>query len=148
MNYSLSGKRLDIQLRGKVLPGYETSWEKVLISIEDVTDREEARRQHAASQRYAEGLFEHSPVSLWVEDFSKIKKLLDGLRNRPERPAELPGGGVAASTCADATGAGLSRPDAGFLVRFAALAAGVRADLAACEAREAAIRGRVTEAQR
>ncbi|MBN9138845.1 MAG: histidine kinase, partial [Phyllobacterium sp.] len=67
VNYSLSGKRLDIQLRGKVLPGYETSWEKVLISIEDVTDREEARRQHAASQRYAEGLFEHSPVSLWVE---------------------------------------------------------------------------------
>ena len=73
---------------------------------------------------------------------------LDGLRNRPERPAELPGGGVAASACADATGAGLSRPDAGFLVRFAALAAATRGELAACEARETAIRGRVTEAQK
>ncbi|MBA8902069.1 sensor domain-containing diguanylate cyclase [Phyllobacterium sp. P30BS-XVII] len=82
VNYTLSGKRLDIQLRGKILPGYEASWEKVLISIEDVTDREDARRQHAASQQYAEGLFEHSPVSLWVEDFSKIRKLLNGLRER------------------------------------------------------------------
>ncbi len=73
---------------------------------------------------------------------------LDRLRNRPERPAEMPGGGATASACADATGAGLSRPDAGFLVRFAALAAATRGELAACEAREAAIRGRVTEAQK
>ncbi|HQV14851.1 MAG TPA: YchJ family metal-binding protein [Denitromonas sp.] len=31
-----------------------------------MTEREEARR-------YAEGVFEHSPVTLWVEDFSGIK---------------------------------------------------------------------------
>ncbi|QND54925.1 sensor domain-containing diguanylate cyclase (plasmid) [Phyllobacterium sp. 628] len=82
VNYTLTGKRLDIQLRGTILPGYESSWEKVLISIEDVTEREDARRQQAESRRYAEGLFEHSPVSLWVEDFSKIKLLLDGLKDR------------------------------------------------------------------
>lgn len=82
VNYTLSGGRLDIQLRGAVLPGYEQTWERVLLSIEDVTDREDARRQQVASKQYAEGLFEHSPVSLWVEDFSRIKKLLDEVRER------------------------------------------------------------------
>ena len=82
VNYTLSGRRLDIQLRGTVLPGYENSWERVLISIEDVTEREDARREQVESKRYAEGLFEHSPVSLWVEDFSRIKRLLDEVRER------------------------------------------------------------------
>jgi diguanylate cyclase (GGDEF)-like protein len=82
VNYTLSGRRLDIQLRGTILPGYENSWERVLISIEDVTEREDARREQVESKRYAEGLFEHSPVSLWVEDFSRIKRLLDEVRER------------------------------------------------------------------
>lgn len=82
VNYTLSGGRLDIQLRGAILPGYEQTWERVLLSIEDVTAREDARRQQVASKQYAEGLFEHSPVSLWVEDFSRIKKLLDEVRDR------------------------------------------------------------------
>jgi diguanylate cyclase (GGDEF)-like protein len=82
VNYSLSGKRLDIQLKGSILPGYEQSWERVLIAIEDVTARETARRDLSISETYARGLFEHSPVSLWVEDFSAIKRLLDEMRER------------------------------------------------------------------
>jgi len=80
VNYSLSGRRIDIQMTGRVLPGYEQSLERVLVAIEDVTERETARREQAASEQYARGLFEHSPVSLWVEDFSAIKKLLDEIR--------------------------------------------------------------------
>ena len=82
VNYSLSGRRIDIQMTGRVLPEFEESWERVLIAIEDVTERETARRRQAASERYARGLFEHSPVSLWVEDFSSIKRLLDEIRDR------------------------------------------------------------------
>ncbi len=82
VNYSLTGRRIDIQMTGRVLPGYEKSLERVLIAIEDVTEREAARRKHAASENYAHGLFEHSPVSLWVEDFSAIKRLLDEIRAR------------------------------------------------------------------
>lgn len=82
VNYSLTGRRIDIQMTGRVLPGYEKSLERVLIAIEDVTEREVARRKHAASENYAHGLFEHSPVSLWVEDFSAIKRLLDEIRAR------------------------------------------------------------------
>lgn len=82
VNYSLSGRRIDIQMTGRVLPGHEESLDRVLIAIEDVTARETARRDAAASENYARGLFEHSPVSLWVEDFSSIKRLLDELRER------------------------------------------------------------------
>ena len=82
VNYSLAGRRIDIQMTGRVLPAHEDDWSRVLVAIEDVTDRETARRAHADSARYAQGLFEHSPVSLWVEDFSRIKLLLDEVREQ------------------------------------------------------------------
>ena len=82
VNYTLSGKRLDIQLRGSVLPGYEDTLGKVLLTIEDVTAREEARRNEQDSRQYAEGIFRHSPVSLWVEDFSRIRTMLEEIRDR------------------------------------------------------------------
>lgn len=82
VNYSLSGQRLDIQLRGAVIPGYEDTLERILITTEDVTEREEARRLEQSNRRYAEGMFEHSPVSLWVEDFSHIKRLIEDIKSR------------------------------------------------------------------
>jgi len=82
VNYTLSGRRLDIALKGSIVPGYEDSWQRVLIAIDDVTEREEARRRLAVSEAYARGLFAHSPVSLWVEDFSAVKRLIDDVRNR------------------------------------------------------------------
>ena len=82
VNYTLSGGRLDIQLKGAILPGHEGAWDRVLVAIEDVTERETARRQLSRSEEYARGLFEHSPVSLWVEDFSAVKELLDEVRRQ------------------------------------------------------------------
>jgi diguanylate cyclase (GGDEF)-like protein len=82
VNYTLSGHRLDIQLRGSVMPGHEATLDRVLLTTEDVTDREQARRAERQNRQYAEGIFEHSPVSLWVEDFSSIKVLLDEVKDR------------------------------------------------------------------
>jgi diguanylate cyclase (GGDEF)-like protein len=80
VNYTLTGKRLDILLDGRVLPGHERTWARVLVAIEDVTEIARANRNVARSERYARGLFEHSPVSLWVEDFSAVKARLDEVR--------------------------------------------------------------------
>jgi GGDEF domain-containing protein/PAS domain-containing protein len=82
VNYTLSGRRVEIDLKGTVLPGHEHDWSRVLVALEDVTARESARRALALSEQYARGLFEHSPVSLWVEDFSSIKRLMDEIRCR------------------------------------------------------------------
>ncbi|MEF2074127.1 GGDEF domain-containing protein [Consotaella aegiceratis] len=79
-NYTLSGRRLDVQLKGRILPGHADDWSRVLVSTEDVTSRETARRNLVISEQFARGLFQHSPVSLWVEDFSAVKELMDGAR--------------------------------------------------------------------
>jgi diguanylate cyclase (GGDEF)-like protein len=81
-NYTLSGRRLDIQLRGSVLPGFEDTLGRILVTTEDVTDREQARRAEQENRRQAEGVFEYSPVSLWIEDFSRIRELLEDVRDR------------------------------------------------------------------
>lgn len=58
---------------------------------------------------------------------------LDGLRKRAERrPAPTGETSSTTATCAGATGAELSRPDAGFLIGEAARADRQRAALAAC----------------
>ncbi|WP_377297198.1 diguanylate cyclase domain-containing protein [Rhizobium sp. SGZ-381] len=80
VNYTLSGRRLDIQLRGAVLPGHEQTLDRLLLTTEDVTEREDARRRELSNRQYAEGIFEHSPVSLWVEDFSRIRTMLEDVR--------------------------------------------------------------------
>lgn len=80
VNYALDGRRLDVQIRARVLPGYEQDWGRVLISLEDITAQVQGALQLRRSERYARDLFEHSPVSLWVEDFSAVKALLDGVR--------------------------------------------------------------------
>src|SRR5580692_10267416 len=82
VNYTLTGERLDIQLNGRMVPGHEKSWDRVMIAIEDVTEREGARRRLVDSENYAFGLFAHSPVSLWVEDFSAVKRLIADVRMR------------------------------------------------------------------
>ncbi len=82
VNYTLSGKRLDIQLRGSILPGYEQSFERLLITIttEDVTSYQNARRLEEKNRRLAEARFVYSPASLWVEDFSRVKVRIDQLK--------------------------------------------------------------------
>jgi diguanylate cyclase (GGDEF)-like protein len=82
VNYSLNGDRLDILVNGTVLPGHEADWSRVLVAIEDITQRTRAERALATAERYSRGLFENSPVSLWVEDFSAIKRLIDDVRER------------------------------------------------------------------
>jgi diguanylate cyclase (GGDEF)-like protein len=73
INYTLSGEPLDVILHWRILPEYEQNWDRVLVTIEDIT----ARRQ--AEQRL-HNLFEASPISLWEEDYSSIKQYFDSLR--------------------------------------------------------------------
>lgn len=80
VNYTLSGRRLDVEITGTVLPGHEDSFSRVLVAVQDVTEREQARAKLLDSEGYARGLFEYSPVSLWVEDFSAIRHLLAEVR--------------------------------------------------------------------
>ena len=47
----------------------------------DITDRVRAEESLRESEARHRGLFDNSPISLWEEDFSKVKELLDDLRS-------------------------------------------------------------------
>lgn len=53
-----------------------------MVLLEDITQATQAQHQLAFSEQYARHLFDYSPVSLWVEDFSGVKRLLDEARAR------------------------------------------------------------------
>lgn len=50
----------------------------------EILDAERTRTQMALkeSKEWYQNLFENSPISLWVEDFSAVKEYLDGLRGK------------------------------------------------------------------
>ncbi len=80
VNYTLSGRPLDIRLHWAILPGAEATYARALVSIEDITAQKRAERALAASEARFRGLFEHAPISLWEEDYTLLKRVLDGLR--------------------------------------------------------------------
>ncbi|RYF79051.1 MAG: GGDEF domain-containing protein [Comamonadaceae bacterium] len=82
VNYALDGRRIEAHIHVRVLQGHEARWDRVLISLEDVTETVVARQQLAASERHARNLFDYSPVSLWVEDFSGVKQMLEEARHQ------------------------------------------------------------------
>ncbi|MGE4482576.1 sensor domain-containing diguanylate cyclase [Acidocella sp.] len=82
MNYRLDGTRIDIRVNGSIQPDEQDSWSRVIVAIEDVSAQEDARRALLASEAEARALFNDSPVSIWLEDFSLIKARLDELRGR------------------------------------------------------------------
>ncbi len=73
VNYALDGSAVDILLHWRILPGFEQTWRRVLVTIEDITARKRAERR-------LENLFEASPISLWEEDYSAVKAYFNELR--------------------------------------------------------------------
>jgi len=73
INYRLDGEALHIRLHWRILPECESSWECVLVSIENITALK------TAEQRF-HNLFMHAPISLWEEDYSALKQEFDNLR--------------------------------------------------------------------
>lgn len=80
VNYAFDGTPLHVQLSRSILPGHEHDWSRILISLTGIGERKRAADEAARNQRYANSLFEHSPISLWVQDQSAVKKWLEDLR--------------------------------------------------------------------
>ena len=97
---TFSGDKKRISLTWSVAPGYEESFSRVFVSTIDITDRkkmedelrrysehleelvEERTRRLRESEAGYRRIFESSPISLWEEDFSEVKKHLDDLRSK------------------------------------------------------------------
>ncbi len=75
VNYRLDGEPLYIRLHWRILPECESTWECVLVSIEDITALKKAEMRF-------HNLFTHAPISLWEEDYTAIKQEFDRLREQ------------------------------------------------------------------
>jgi diguanylate cyclase (GGDEF)-like protein len=75
INYRLDGEALRVRLHWRILPECESTWDCVLVAIENITALKLAEKRFR-------NLFEHAPISLWEEDYSAIKKEFDALRAR------------------------------------------------------------------
>ena len=73
INYRLSGEALHIRLHWRILPECTFGWERVLVSIEDITALKQAEKRYHL-------LFEYAPISLWEEDYRALKTEFDILR--------------------------------------------------------------------
>lgn len=80
VNYALDGRRIEVLMHVRILEGFEDSWERAMVSLQDVSAHTQARHQLERSEHHARNLFAFSPVSLWVEDFSGVKTLMDEVR--------------------------------------------------------------------
>lgn len=50
VNYALYGRRIDVLVNARILPGYEKDWSRVMVSLEDVTERVAPRRAELSLQ--------------------------------------------------------------------------------------------------
>ena len=73
VNYALDGAALDILLHWRILPGHEESWDRILVTIENITERKRAEQR-------LHHLFDAAPISLWEEDYRELKRFFDDLR--------------------------------------------------------------------
>ena len=80
INYTLLGEPVNIRLNANRLDDVAKPWDRMLMAIEDFTEQKRAETLAATNEAYARALFDLSPVSLWVEDFSEVKDMLDDVR--------------------------------------------------------------------
>lgn len=75
VNYTCTVKQIDVQLRAHFITGYEDTWEKILLTTENISEFQNTRR-------FAESIFTYSPTALWIKDYSKIKQHFADLRQQ------------------------------------------------------------------
>jgi len=78
---SPGARRRTMRWEGKILPRYQEDWSRVIYSASETFEHGQAP-QVVFDDIRARGLFEQSPVSLWVEDYSALKSLFEGLRRQ------------------------------------------------------------------
>ncbi len=81
-NQKLTGETIDVNLSWSAAPGHESDLSKVHISMIDITERRKAEQALQESEFRFRSIFEDSPIALWEEDFSLVKKRLEVLKER------------------------------------------------------------------
>ncbi len=82
INHKIDGTVLRLRIGITMLEDANMPWDRVLVALEDLTEARNAQQRASDNERYAHGLFNYSPISLWVNDFSEIKSMLQTLMDQ------------------------------------------------------------------
>jgi diguanylate cyclase (GGDEF)-like protein/PAS domain S-box-containing protein len=82
VNNTLRGNVIRVLETWTVAAGSEDTWDRVYFSDVDVTERDKAEQALRSAEAGFRSVFDHSPLPLWVEDYSRTKTYLDDLRAR------------------------------------------------------------------
>ncbi|MEN6395565.1 MAG: MASE3 domain-containing protein, partial [Methanoregula sp.] len=74
---TLNGKRIVTLIRAAVVPGFEATLAKVLVTVIDITKLKKAEATLRESEERFRTLFEESPLAMREEDFSDVKSWID-----------------------------------------------------------------------
>ena len=76
------GSRREVEALWSVAPGYEQDYSHVLVISVDITERKRAEQALRESEARYREIFDESPVAVWEEDWTEIKRMLDRLAAR------------------------------------------------------------------
>lgn len=75
INYTLQNEPLNIRLHWQILPECISTWECVMVAIENITGLKKAEERF-------QNLFTYAPISLWEENYRGIGKMFETLRTQ------------------------------------------------------------------
>ncbi|MHA1989883.1 MAG: PAS domain S-box protein [Candidatus Hodarchaeales archaeon] len=79
--YTIDGEKKHVKLNLSMIPASDKITKKAITSLVDISASVEIEEKLIESFDEYHFLFENSPVSLWLEDFSEFKKYIDELKN-------------------------------------------------------------------
>jgi signal transduction histidine kinase len=81
VNYTMSGKPIQLLLSWIVTSGHEINYDEVIVASVDITAQKHAEEALRQSEENYRLLFHEAPIAIWKQDFSEIKIFLDELRD-------------------------------------------------------------------
>ena len=79
---TLDGGEILVRITREIPEGYRDDWVRVIQIVEDVTEQKDAETALRQSEARFRDLFDSAPISMWEEDWTGLKTLIDDLRGQ------------------------------------------------------------------